>query len=98
VHDIGRSREFTYGAEFGLSEEGRLLGHVTLGVQMLGPRLTAVALDEPRRLAVLHCVLTHHGPASAPGGRFASAEAQALYRLNALDGGVKGVLESRVHS
>jgi 3'-5' exoribonuclease len=88
VHDIGRSREFTYGAEFGLSEEGRLLGHVTLGMQILGPRLTAVALDEPRRLALLHCVLTHHGPASAPGGRFGSAEAQALYRLNALVAGV----------
>jgi 3'-5' exoribonuclease len=38
-------------------------------------------------------VLTHHGPSSAPGGRFASAEALALYRLNALDAGVKGALE-----
>ncbi len=53
----------------------------------------AGALDEERRLALLHCVLCHHGPASAPGGRFGSAEAVALYRLNALDAGVKGVLE-----
>ena len=50
-------------------------------------------LDEPRRLALLHCVLSHHGPTSAPGGRFASAEALALYRLNALDATVKGALE-----
>src|SRR5919112_1211436 len=28
VHDLGKTREFTYGAELGLSEEGRLLGHV----------------------------------------------------------------------
>ena len=28
VHDIGKTREFTYGAEIGLSDEGRLLGHV----------------------------------------------------------------------
>ena len=53
----------------------------------------AGALDEERRLALLHCVLCHHGPASAPGGRFGSAEALALYRINALDAAVKGALE-----
>jgi 3'-5' exoribonuclease len=50
-------------------------------------------LDEERRLALAHCVLAHHGPAAVPGGRFGSAEALALYRLNALDAGVKGALE-----
>lgn len=88
VHDIGRIREFTLGAEIGLSEEGRLLGHVTLGVQMLDERMSAAGLDEGRRLALTHCVLTHHGAASAPGGRFGSAEAVALYRVNAVDAAV----------
>ncbi len=95
VHDLGRIREFTYGAEIGLSEEGRLLGHIALGQQLLSERFVALgaALDEPRRLALLHCVITHHGPSSAPGGRFGSAEALALYRCNALDATVKGALE-----
>jgi 3'-5' exoribonuclease len=88
VHDIGRIREFTLGAEIGLSEEGRLLGHVTLGVQMLGERMATAGLDEQRRLALSHCVLTHHGAAAAPGGRFGSAEAVALYRVNAVDAAV----------
>ena len=48
---------------------------------------------EERRLALVHCVLSHHGASSAPGGRFGSPEALALYRLNALDGSVKGALE-----
>jgi 3'-5' exoribonuclease len=91
THDLGRTREFTYGAEFGLTEEGRLLGHLVIGERMLAER--SPGLDEPRRLALLHCVLCHHGPTSAPGGRFASAEALALYRLNALDATVKGALE-----
>ena len=91
VHDIGRTREFTYGAEIGLTDEGRLLGHLAIGQQMLIER--SVALDQERRLALLHCVLCHHGAAAAPGGRFGSAEALALYRINALDAGVKGVLE-----
>lgn len=87
VHDLGHTREFTYGAEFGLTEEGMLLGHVTIGLQMLQAR--AGGLDDGRRLALLHCVLCHHGPSLAPGGRFASPEAMALYRLNALDAGVR---------
>ena len=91
AHDLGRTREFTYGAEIGLTEEGRLLGHLVIGERLISER--ANALDEERRLALLHCVLAHHGPATAPGGRFASAEALALYRVNALDAGVKGVLE-----
>jgi 3'-5' exoribonuclease len=53
----------------------------------------AGVLDEGRLLALLHCVLCHHGPSSAPGGRFASVEAAALYRINALDAGVKEALE-----
>ena len=91
THDLGRTREFTYGAEVGLTEEGRLLGHLVIGERLIAER--AGALDEPRRLALLHCVLTHHGPSTAPGGRFASAEALALYRVNALDASVKGAFE-----
>src|ERR1044071_5935387 len=89
VHDLGKTREFTYGAEIGLTDEGRLLGHVVLGQRILD----AFELPDDRRLALAHCVLTHHGPQNAPGGRFGSAEALALYRLNALDASVKGALE-----
>ena len=91
VHDLGKTREFAYGAEIGLTEEGRLLGHVALGTQLLEPRLRDLAPE--RRVALLHCVLTHHGAQAAPGGRFGSPEALALFRLNALDASVKGALE-----
>jgi len=91
VHDLGRTREFTYGAEIGLSEEGRMLGHLVIGERLIAAR--AEHLDAARRLALLHCVLCHHGPGAAPEGRFQSAEAAALYRLNSLDAAVKGALE-----
>jgi 3'-5' exoribonuclease len=94
VHDLGRTREFTYGAEIGVTDEGRLLGHVELGLRMLADR--AGDLDPARHLAVAHCVLTHHGPESAPGRRFGSPEALALHRLNALDAAVKAALETGV--
>jgi 3'-5' exoribonuclease len=91
THDLGRTREFTYGAEIGLSEEGRLLGHLVIGERIISEH--AAVMDNSHRLALLHCILCHHGPATAPGGRFASAEALALYRLNALDASVKGAFE-----
>jgi 3'-5' exoribonuclease len=78
LHDIGKTREFRLGAEIQLTEEGRLLGHVQLGLRMLG--------DVP--LPLQHCVAAHHGDL-----RFASPEALALHRLNALDASVKGALE-----
>ena len=67
VHDLGRTREFTYGAEIGLTDEGRLLGHLVIGERMLAERSRRL-LDEARRLALLHCVLCHHGPARRPAG------------------------------
>jgi len=94
VHDLGKVDEFTYGAEIGVSEPGRLLGHVELGLRLIDERAARVrAMDAERRLALGHCVLTHHGPEAAPARRFGSPEALALYRLNALDASVKGALE-----
>ena len=91
VHDLGKTREFTYGAAIELSEEGRLLGHIPLGQQLLDAR--SGPMSSGKRLALAHCVLTHHGPDPAPGRRFGSPEALALHRLNALDASVKGALE-----
>lgn len=93
LHDVGKTREFSLGAEIGLSDEGRLLGHVTLGERIVAERAAAVGVPGERALALLHCVVAHHGAESLPGRRFGSAEALALYRLNALDASVKGALE-----
>ncbi|MQA73352.1 MAG: HD domain-containing protein [Solirubrobacterales bacterium] len=97
LHDVGRAREYTYGADFGVSEEGRMLGHLAIGAEIVGAAARRLADD--RRLALLNCVLSHHGPDAGPGRSqgatrgFASPEALALYRLNALDASVKGALE-----
>jgi 3'-5' exoribonuclease len=92
VHDLGKTREFTYGAEIGRSSEGQLLGHIELGLRLIASHAPAT-LDSERRLALEHCVMLHHGADAASGQRFASGEALALYRLNALDAQVKGAFE-----
>jgi 3'-5' exoribonuclease len=94
VHDLGKTREFTYGAEIGVTDAGRLLGHVELGLELLRDHAARIpALDDGRFVALAHCVLCHHGADAAPSRRFGSAEALALHRLNALDASVKDALE-----
>jgi 3'-5' exoribonuclease len=94
LHDVGKTLEFDLGAEIVLSEAGALVGHLALGQQLGTER--ARQLDdfpEAKLHALSHCILAHHGADALPGRRFRSAEALALYRLNALDAGVKGALE-----
>lgn len=92
LHDIGKTREFDFGAEIGLTEEGRLLGHLELGAQIVRDlALRAGGLDRSLELQLFNCVLSHHGPPQ--GQRFASAEALALFRANSLDATIKGALE-----
>lgn len=95
VHDLGKTKEYAYGAEITRTEEGRMLGHVELGLRLIAAHAPP-ELAAQRRLALEHCVLAHHGADGASGAgtqRFASAEALALQRLNALDAGVKGAFE-----
>jgi 3'-5' exoribonuclease len=91
LHDVGKTAEFTYGAEIELSDRGRMLGHLQIGAEIVGG--AAGGLSEQRRAALLSCILCHHGTDALRMRSFPSPEAVALYRLNALDAGVKGALE-----
>jgi 3'-5' exoribonuclease len=94
LHDVGKIEEFRLEAEIALSEAGALVGHVALGQQVVAERAALLAgFPREKLLALSHCILAHHGVDALPGRRFRSPEALALYRLNALDAGVKGALE-----
>ena len=78
VHDLGRTRELDRGPLFAPTREGRLLGHVHLGLRLLEER--AGDLAEDVRAELLHAVAVHH---DARGAR--TAEAAVLYHANLLD-------------
>ncbi len=78
VHDIGRSAELDRGPLFAPTVEGRLLGHVHLGLREIEAR--SVALDPEARAQLLHAVAVHH---ELRGAR--TAEAAVLYYANQLD-------------
>jgi 3'-5' exoribonuclease len=78
VHDVGRTLELERGPTFRPTEEGRLLGHVHLGLRLLEAR--AEDLDPAVRAELLHAVAVHHDARAAR-----TAEAAVLYHANQLD-------------
>ena len=93
IHDIGKTGEFTFGGEIGLSERGRSLGHLQIGAEAIGAASRRAGLDPAESDALLSTVMCHHGTDPLRLRQFPSAEAIALYRLNALDAQVKTALE-----
>jgi 3'-5' exoribonuclease len=78
VHDVGRTVELGRGPAFAPSAEGRLLGHVHLGLRLVEER--AEGLTSAQLAELLHCVAVHHDARAAR-----TAEASVLYHVNQLD-------------
>ncbi len=78
VHDLGRTLELGPAPVFAPTSEGRLLGHVQLGLRLIEQH--AGPLTPELRAELLHAVATHHDVRAAH-----TAEAAALYHANQLD-------------
>ena len=62
LHDVGKIRELQYARSFGYSNEGQLLGHIQIGVQMVLEKLRGLPDFPPRlRDLLVHMILSHHG-------------------------------------
>jgi 3'-5' exoribonuclease len=78
LHDVGRTRELGRAPTFRPTEEGRLLGHVHLGLRLIEER--AAGLDAGAQAELLHAVASHHDSRAAR-----TAEAAVLFHANQLD-------------
>ncbi|MFL5955298.1 MAG: HD domain-containing protein [Gaiellaceae bacterium] len=78
VHDVGRTLELGRGPSFTVTDEGRLLGHVHLGVRLVEER--AHGLSSGQLAELVHCVASHHDARATR-----TAEAAVLYHANQLD-------------
>jgi 3'-5' exoribonuclease len=78
LHDIGRAVELEPGPGFRQTAEGRLLGHVHLGLRLIEER--SDAMDADARAELLHAIASHHDARAAR-----TAEAAVLYHANQLD-------------
>ncbi len=62
LHDIGKIYELNYERGFSYSDEGQLLGHITIAVRMVADKLRGLPDFPPAlRSLVEHMILSHHG-------------------------------------
>jgi 3'-5' exoribonuclease len=62
LHDIGKIYEFSYDSLIEYSDEGRMIGHLVMGVEMINKKIEAIADFPPKTaLELRHIILSHHG-------------------------------------
>lgn len=61
-HDIGKTRELSNFPDNDYTDEGQLIGHIVIGVEMIGEAIRSIP-DFPETLANewKHCIIAHHG-------------------------------------
>lgn len=95
VHDVGKVQELSYDISFDYTDEGRLLGHILLGVEMVEREISRIE-GFPSELAMLikHLVLSHHGQYDwGSPKRPKTLEAEILHHLDDLDAKINGIQE-----
>lgn len=93
LHDIGKIRELAWERNIDYTDEGRLLGHLALGVSMLEEKITGMKRFPDGLAARLkHLILSHHGQyefGSPKRPKF--LEAFALHLIDDLDAKINGL-------
>lgn len=87
IHDIGKVDEFAYESSLEYSDEGRLIGHISIGLSMIEKKAAGIE-GFPRELLDLlrHYILSHHGvPEFGAIRQPMTAEAVALHYIDNLD-------------
>lgn len=92
LHDIGKTRELSCGRIFAYTDEGQLIGHIAIGVEMLTEKIAKAAelTGElfPKELVwrLKHMIVSHHGELAFGSPVLPmTPEAIALHHLDNLD-------------
>ena len=93
LHDLGKVYELSYRRSFDYSDEGRLLGHILIGIEKVEEKIRQL-IDFPKDLSVLlkHLLLSHHGQyIYGSPKKPMTLEAVMLHHLDDMDAKVNGV-------
>jgi 3'-5' exoribonuclease len=93
LHDLGKVDELSYHRSFDYSDEGRLLGHIILGMDRLENKIRQFP-DFPKDLAVQlkHLLISHHGQYQwGSPKKPMTLEAIMLHYLDNLDAKMNGI-------
>ena len=62
LHDIGKIREYEYQFSIDYSDEGRLLSHIVIGLEMIDEKVIEIkGFTEEQLLLLKHMIVSHHG-------------------------------------
>lgn len=62
LHDIGKIEELSYERSFSYSSDGQLLGHIVIGLRMIGDATAKLPGFPPKLRTLLeHLIISHHG-------------------------------------
>lgn len=91
LHDLGKTEELSAGGEVSYTDRGQMVGHIVIGVQMLGEMIaslesTGEAFPKDLRLQLEHLIVSHHGQIEFGSPKLpVTLEAVALHHLDNLD-------------
>jgi 3'-5' exoribonuclease len=93
LHDIGKVKELRFGGLIDYTDEGRLVGHLSLGVSMVDEKLASLpGFPEEIGFRLKHLILSHHGEyAFGSPKRPKFLEAFALHLIDDLDAKMNGL-------
>ncbi len=92
-HDLGKVDELSYHRSFDYSDEGRLLGHIILGIERVEDKIKQLP-DFPKDLSTLlkHFLLSHHGQYNwGSPKKPMTLEAVLLHFLDDMDAKINGI-------
>ncbi|MBN1547937.1 MAG: HD domain-containing protein [Syntrophaceae bacterium] len=95
LHDIGKIKEFTYQGNIDYSDEGRLIGHIVIGLEMLDAKIATIP-EFPSKLGMelRHLILSHHGMLEyGSPKRPKTVEAMIVHQIDDMDAKVNAIQE-----
>ena len=93
LHDIGKTEELSYNRSFSYTNEGQLLGHMILELDMVNQKIAHID-GFPRQLKVMlqHMIISHHGEYEFGSPKLPMfAEAMLLHCLDNMDSKLEAI-------
>ena len=92
LHDLGKVREMSWDPTLAYTDEGQLLGHINIAIEMLNEKLKLAEsklgkpIDKENVLRLKHMILSHHGTREFGSPTVPmTPEAIALHHIDNLD-------------